>query len=345
MKKQALQFCIVGAAICLALPSCKKRSDIAPVPSATRVSVITVSDARAHYEQNYSGTVEEESAAALSFQTAGSVQAVYVFDGMAVKKGQKLAELDPVSLKNAHDVTLSTLRQAQDAYKRYEKLHKKGSMTDIQWEEVKTKLQQAVSMEGIAKKNLENAVLKAPFDGIIAEKKIETGITVLPGVPVMKLVTIDNVNVKVPVPENEIADTRIGQEARIRVPALRNKEFRGKITEKSVTANPISRTYDVKIAIGNPEQELMPGMVCKVDITDTENGVSGLVVPNSCIQIDYAGHAFVWLVRNNMAVKRIVTVGGLTETGALVTAGLESGDQLIVEGVQKVSEGSNVIVR
>ena len=198
-------------------------------------------------------------------------------------------------------------------------------------------------MEGIARKNFENAVLKAPFDGIIADKKIETGVTVLPGAPVMKIVTIDRVNVKIPVPENEIADTRIGQAASLVVPALKNKKFSGRITEKSVTANPISRTYNVKIAIENPEHELMPGMVCKVDIKEENNHLAGIVIPNSCVQIDYAGQAFVWLVRNGMATKRIITVGGLTENGSLVTNGLDGGEKLIVEGSQKVSEGSNVI--
>lgn len=343
MKKKGLLHGAAGAAMLLLFTSCQEKRTIAPLPAGTSVRVMTVSDSRSHYEQNYSGTVEEESSASLSFQAAGSIRQVYVSDGMSVKKDQKLAELDPVSLKNAHDAALSTLQQAKDAYKRYEQLHKKGSLTEIQWTEVQTKLQQASAMEGIARKNLENAVLKAPFNGIIADKTIETGVTVLPGVPVMKIVTIDRVNVKIPVPENEIADTRIGQQASIVVPALKNKRFSGRITEKSVTANPISRTYNVKISIENPEHELMPGMVCKVDIRDESNHLAGIVIPNSCVQIDYAGQAFVWLVRNGMATKRIITVGGLTENGTLVTNGLDGGEKLIVEGSQKVSEGSNVI--
>lgn len=343
MKKKGLLYGAAGATVLLLCTSCREKRTIAPLPAGTTVRVMTVSDSRSHYEQNYSGTVEEESSASLSFQAAGSIRQVHVSDGMSVKKDQKLAELDPASLKNAHDAALSTLQQAKDAYKRYEQLHKKGSLTEIQWTEVQTKLQQASAMEGIARKNLENAVLKAPFNGIIADKTIETGVTVLPGAPVMKIVTIDRVNVKIPVPENEIADTRIGQEASIVVPALKNKRFSGRINEKSVTANPISRTYNVKISIENPEHELMPGMVCKVDIKDESNHLAGIVIPNSCVQIDYAGQAFVWLVRNGMATKRIITVGGLTENGTLVTNGLDGGEKLIVEGSQKVSEGSNVI--
>ena len=343
MEKKGFCLGAAGIALLLLLPACKEKRSISPLPEGISVKVMTVSDSRSHYEQNYSGTVEEESSASLSFQAAGNIKQVYVSDGMNVKKDQKLAELDPVSLKNAHEATLSTLRQAQDAYKRYEQLHNKGSLTEIQWTEVQTKLQQAVSMEAISRKNLENAVLKAPFDGIIADKKIETGVTVMPGVPVLKIVTIDKVNVKIPVPENEIADTRIGQESVIVVPALKNKKFTGKITEKSVTANPISRTYDVRISIDNPEHELMPGMVCKVDIKVDGKHPAGIIIPNSCVQIDYAGQAFVWIAVNGMATKRIITLGGLTENGTLVTNGLDGGEKLIVEGSQKVSEGSNVI--
>lgn len=346
MKNNCFSVCATGLSLAfLLLCSCKEKNNITPLPSGTSVRVMTVSDSRSHYEQNYSGTVEEESSASISFQAAGSIQQVYVSDGMHVTKGQKLAELDPVSLRNAYEAALSTLKQAKDAYKRYESLHKKGSLTEIQWTEVQTKLQQASAMEGIARKNLENAVLKAPFDGIIADKKIETGVTVLPGVPVMKIVTIDRVNVKIPVPENEIADTRIGQDASIVVPALKNRQFSGKISEKSVTANPISRTYNVKISIENPEHALMPGMVCKVDIKEEGNHMAGIVIPNSCVQIDYAGQAFVWLVSNGTATKRIITVGGLTENGTIVTNGLDGGEKLIIEGAQKVSEGSNVIIK
>lgn len=75
--------------------------------------------------------------------------------------------------------------------------------------------------------------------------------------PVVKLVTIHQVKVKVAVPENEIAQVRIGQTARIMVPALDNRVFEGSIIEKGVAANALSRSYEVKVLVDNPEQVLM----------------------------------------------------------------------------------------
>ena len=93
------------------------------------------------------------------------------------------------------------------------------------------------------------------------------------------------------------------------------------------------------------QDDLMPGMVCKVDIADSSRYPSGIVVPNNCIQIDYSGHAFVWVAHDGVAAKRRIRVGGLTEKGTLVSQGLEKGELLIVEGSQKVSEGSKIVVK
>ena len=253
----------------LLLSACKERAVVPPMPSGVSVKVMEIEGGRVQYEQNYSGTVEAGFSVPLSFQTAGNLLQVLVSDGQSVREGQVLATLDPVSLQSAYDAAKAVLEQAEDAYLRYESLHEKGSMTDLQWREVLTKRQQALSMESIARRNLEHAVLKAPVDGIVAAKDIEAGMNVVPGMPVMKILCIDHVNVKIPVPENEISRTRIGQEATVKVPALQDRLFHGAVTEKGISANPVSRTYDVKIALDNHGHDLMPGMVCKVDIADT----------------------------------------------------------------------------
>ena len=329
----------------LLLSACKESAVVPPMPSGVSVKVMEIEGGRVQYEQNYSGTVEAGFSVPLSFQTAGNLLQVLVSDGQSVREGQVLATLDPVSLQSAYDAAKAVLEQAEDAYLRYESLHEKGSMTDLKWREVLTKRQQALSMESIARRNLEHAVLKAPVDGIVAAKDIEAGMNVVPGMPVMKILCIDHVNVKIPVPENEISRTRIGQEATVKVPALQDRLFHGAVTEKGISANPVSRTYDVKIALDNHGHDLMPGMVCKVDIADSSRYPSGIVVPNNCIQIDYAGHAFVWIAKDGIATQRRVRMGGSTEKGTLVSQGLERGELLIVEGGQKVSEGTEIVIK
>ena len=137
----------------LLLSACKESRIVSPMPSGVSVKVMQIDDSRVQYEQNYSGTVEAGYSVPLSFQTAGNLQQVLVSDGQSVRQGQLLASLDPVSLQSAYDAAKAVLEQAEDAYRRYESLHKKGSMTDLQWMEVQTKRQQALSMEAIARRN------------------------------------------------------------------------------------------------------------------------------------------------------------------------------------------------
>ena len=91
----------------------------------------------------------------------------------------------------------STRVQAEDAFKRMKQLHDKGSLPEIKWVETQSQLQQAVSAENIARKNLGDCNLYAPFDGIISEKNAEIGQNAAPGMPIAKLVTTRVLNVKI----------------------------------------------------------------------------------------------------------------------------------------------------
>jgi multidrug efflux pump subunit AcrA (membrane-fusion protein) len=135
--------------------------------------------------------------------------------------------------------------------------------TEIKFVEVETGLEKARAMEAISKKTLEDCNLYAPMSGIIAKRHIEEGASVMPGVSVFKLVSIDEVNINVSIPENEIGSIKTGRLATALVPALGNREYKGTIDKKGVEANPISHTYSLKIKVSNPGSELMPGMVCK----------------------------------------------------------------------------------
>lgn len=195
-------------------------------------------------------------------------------------------------------------------------------------------------MEQIAKKNLKDVELRAPYSGIIAQKSIDTGSTVLPGVPAFKLMKIDWVNVNISVPENEVADVKMGADVTVTVAALGGKSFSGKITEKGIAADPLAHTYKALARIENRQGELLPGMVCVVNMGNRNN--SYIVIPNSVVQVDYNGDYFVWLCCNGIAVKQTVLVGALSGNGVIISSGLAVGDKVIVEGASKVSENMKV---
>jgi RND family efflux transporter, MFP subunit len=261
-----------------------------------------------------------------------------------VQKGKLLATLDKATLQNSYNASLASLKEAQDAYNRMKSLYDNGSLPEMKWVEVQSKLQQAVSMEQISRKSLKDAGLHAPFSGVISSKSIEPGMNVMPGIEVMQLADISTVNIKIAVPEKEISRVNKGQQAEVRVGALGDKLFTGVVSEKGIVANPLAHTYEVKIKLNNTSHELMPGMVCKVGVHSRETE-AGIVLPNHTVQLQPDGKKFVWVVKDNAASQRIVNTGDLTSEGVIITVGLQPGDEVIVAGNQKVSEGTKIAIK
>ena len=291
--------------------------------------------------QSYIGTIEESVAVPLSFLATGIVEKVLVEEGQTVEKGQLLAVLNNDDFKNAWQISKAKLNQAEDAYNRLEPVYKKGSLPEVKFIEIKTSLEQARSMASISEKSLKDCKLYAPSSGIIGRKIIESGMSIIPGNPVFQLVKIEKVNVKIPVPENEISGFSKGMEARITVPALGNQLFEGKISEIGVLANPLSHTYMAKIELANPDKLLKPGMVCNATIKNPDL-TERLIVPLRAVQSGASGEKFVYIadLSSGKAMKKIVEPGMLVSNGIVIRNGLTAGNLLIVEGYQKISDHS-----
>lgn len=340
MKKYYDMAIVLSCVILMA--GCKRQETSAPVPVS--VKVVAVKHSVVSGGQTFSGTMEESTGSTLSFPVAGTIQSVMVSEGQRVSKGDLIATLNEASLRDAHDAAAATLEQAEDAYRRMKQLYDSHSLPEMQWVEAQSKLKQAQSVERIAAKNLSDGRLYAPFSGAISEKSVEVGHNVVPGQPVVRLVTINQVKVCVSIPENEIAHINIGQMVNISVSALNGKRFSGKIVEKGIMAHPLSRSYEVKAIIGNPSGELMPGMICTMSIDNGKTN-SAIILPISVIQTDERNRTFVWVNDNGKARKKIVQTGLLTRNGVVVSSGISGGDEVIVEGQQKVSEGMDIIAK
>lgn len=271
----------------------------------------------------------------------GTVKSVHVGLGSVVHRGQLLATIDDSSIRSAYNAAKASLEQAEDAYRRMKELHDKGSLADIKWMDAQSKYQQACSMEEMARKNLDDCKLYAPYSGVIASKSVEVGQNVSPGLPVFNIVDRQNLNVVVSVPETEISNVNKGQGAVIVIPALADMKVDGEVTEKGIKANPLSRSYEVKIKIkdGDALKRIMPGMITEVFMSG-ESSEQKIVIPANVLQLDENNEYFVWLNNGGKASKRIVSCGDFTANGVIVVSGLHAGDEVIVEGQQKVCEGT-----
>lgn len=311
---------------------------------AVRVEVTQVKAATADHTSRYSGTVEEENGSLLSFAVGGTVSRVLVDEGDRVGKGQLIATLDAEQLTHNHASAQAALAQAEDAYKRMEQLHGKGSLPEIKWVEAQTALQRARASEQMARKQLDDCRLYAPFSGVISKKFAEKGQNVGAGTQVAKLVAVGRMKVKISVPESEMAQITVGQKADVTIEALGGASMQATVTEKGVAADPQSRSYEVKLSLPKADRKLLPGMVADVALHGGNTSMA-CILPAHIVQIDERNNEFVWLTVGGKAVKRIVTVGGFTADGVTVTGGLADGDMVITAGAQKVSEGMRVEIK
>ena len=325
------------------LTGCQGNKEKLKVHEPVKVKVVSVQTETYASPKRYSGTVEEKNGTSLSFATAGTVQTIHVRLGQQVNAGQLIATLDPTSMQNSYQAAQAVLEQAEDAYRRMKELHDKGSLPDMKWVEVQSKLEQARSMEQIAKRKLDDCKLYAPFPGIIAEKSMEAGENVAPGMSVARLVTVSSLVVKISVPETEMSSVRTGQKAEVAITALGGEMFIAQIIEKGVVANPLSRTYEVKLKLEKPSKEIMPGMVTEVSLQPGETAPRNFcVIPAHIVQIDEHNQSFVWSVKDGKAHKSIIVCNEYMADGVIVSSGLSANDSIIVEGQQKVCEGTEV---
>ena len=344
----------------LAFSGCSKKKDLgAKAPTRVKTEVVApVGDVM--HGKSYVGVIEEREATAVSFTGMGVVRRVLVCEGQAVSRGQLLAEMDDTQARSLLAAAEAQMAQANDALQRYGLLHDAGSLPEVQWVEIQSKVAQARSTLEVARKNLADCRLVAPVSGIIGRKMIGVGETALPSQAVVTILDISTVKVKVAVPETEMAALTSSTPSVITVEAV-GATLTGGQVEKGVVADAMTHTYDVRISVMNSERRLLPGMVASVSLKPTPNPSSGegslepipdpssreesgYTLPVKAVQRRADGSLFVWTVDNDSTAHRsAVTIGQPLGNRVLIESGLQQGQRVVTEGYQKLSEGSRVV--
>ncbi len=334
---------IIGLLAIALMCSCsetKKSETKAP----TRVKTQVVSPAFADHGKTYVGIVEEAEGTAVSFTSMGIVKRMLVSEGQAVSRGQLIAEIDDTQARNLLAGAEAQMTQASDALERYKMLHDNGSLPEVQWVEVQSKVAQAKSQLEVARKNLADCRLTAPVSGVIGKKLVGAGETALPSQAVVTILDISSVKVKVSVPEKEVGSIISTTPSTIKVEAV-GKEVQGGRIEKGVQADAFTHTYDVRIQVQNNDRHLLPGMVASVKfMQEGSQTLQTKSVPITAVQKDTDGTLFIWTVAADSTAHRTkVLTGGTIGNYIGVTEGLNMGQRIVTEGYQKLSEGTKVI--
>lgn len=344
MKGESLTLALLTIAMLLA--ACKRgennyQKEVLRVTTETINTCSTTSNSR-----SYVGKVEEDSSTPVSFTGMGTVGKICVEEGQYVKKGQLIAEMDQTQCENTRQAAKAALDQALDAQERMQVLHASQSISDMDWVNVQTKVRQAQASLDMAEKAVKDCRLLAPCSGIIGKKQMENGMTALPSQPVCTILNIATVKVKISVPEKEIAffnpTLTGGKGVTVTAEALSGKTFHSTNFIRSVQGDVLTHTYDVRFTLANPSGELLPGMVVNVTTDAEDEGQEFVTVPLRSVQQNADDTYFVWLNKEGKAHRQQVEIGQAQGDRIIILSGLKEDDKVIVEGYQKVSEGSEI---
>lgn len=309
------------------------------VPVAVRVAPVAATDgARDLY---LSGTMSAERSVTLSFNTVGTVEQVMVQEGQAVQQGDTLATLVQQTYREALGIAKAKSEQAEDAYRRFLPMHRNGTIPEVRMVEVQTAREAARRSLSIAGKNLDDTILRASVPGIIARRDVEPGTSAAPALPAFTVVQTRTMLATAPVPEREVARVSRGMPARVTVPAL-GKSFEGVLSELGVTADPLTRTYEVRVPVPNPEGKLRIGMIADVCL-HFPGQTRSLVVPPAAVRLDEHSRPYVFVVgRDSSVQRRKVNVAGFAGEQTALEGDLREGELVITSGTPMLSSGMTV---
>ncbi len=182
----------------------------------------------------------------------------------------------------------------------------------------------------IARMELEKTKILAPFAGIITGIKVSPEEHIENGRELFTLVDINEIKVIARVLESEVGKMRVGREVDMRFSAYPEKVFKGKVAAISPVINPEDKTCAVHIVVGNPQEEIKPGMHAEVEIA-ADVYKDRLLVPQEAVLVR-GGRKLVFVVEEGLAKWRYIEVGLENEQYAEVLDGVKAGEKVIVEG-------------
>ena len=192
----------------------------------------------------------------------------------------------------------------------------------------------------LAERNLRDAVIRAPFDGYVAERLVSQGQYVQPQAPVMRIVRLQPLKLTAEVPERFAPWIETGREMRVKVDAFPDQEFRGVVVRVAPGVNLKSRAFAIEGEIPNTDGRLKPGTFARVEIT-TDRVERAVTIPVNAVQSRY-GTNRVFLIQNGQLVGKEVVPGDRIGDRVEVAQGLDAGTSIVSADVDQLADGMKV---
>ncbi|MFH0821582.1 MAG: efflux RND transporter periplasmic adaptor subunit [Pseudomonadota bacterium] len=282
--------------------------------------------------------------------------------GDLVKKGEvliRIRESDYLAklnhAKSALEEAKASLSQASREFDRAERLFQGSVLAKNEFDKAREKLDVirarvngAASQVEEAQLQLQDTVLKAPLDALVAARFVERGSLVASGTRGLVLADLSSVKAVFGVPDYILTQVTPGAGLTVTVEALENKEFKGIITSVSPSADPKSRVFEVETTIPNPGFQLKDGMIATVEVKGAAAESALPVVPlNAVVRPPDDAQGYMVYVLEDVQGKpraggRKVGIGKVFANKVTITSGLNVGERIITRGATLVYEGAEV---
>jgi len=353
--RRLVQFSAVLAWLAASGAGCGEEPQVEP-EVARPIKILELGGPGAGSVREFPGQVSAAQHVELAFEASGQLVEFPVREAQEVAKGQLLAKLDPRDFEARRDSENAKLALARSEFERAEALFKADVASEQQLDQAQRAYDVAKANARQAIKSFEDdAVLKAPFSGVVAKTLVENFQNVRAKQPVLILQDESSLELVIAVPEADFAGMKPGlsleeRNARatpeVSISAHPGRRFPARLKEFSTTADPTTRTYEAVVAFDRPEDvTVSPGMTARVTfhIPASTRDV-GISIPASAALADERGDAYVWKVDpSTMRVSRgTVSLGAMAGDTVTVRGGLESGDWVALTGVHHLREGMEV---
>ncbi len=307
----------------------------------------------------FSGSLAPVVQTTVRSKVPGELNRVLVREGEPVAAGQLLAQIDTADLQSRLDARIAALEEAKARLDIAEKnrannlklLRQKFisqiafDTTQSTYEASQASVRSEEAQVMIARRAMEDAAVRAPFAGVVAQRMAHRGEKVGVDSPLFALVDLERMEIEAPAPATEIPSIRAGQATRFRVDGFGERVFEGRVERINPTAEPGSRSITVYISVANRDRVLKGGMFAKGRIV-LDKTTAATVIPAGAVR-EEAGQAYVFTLEGGKVARRPVTLGltealqGLVE----VTSGLESGLTVVSARVTGLKPGTPAMLK
>jgi len=329
--------------------TCSRNNEAEPVDLRVPVTVEQVAKGNIESYVTITGTLTAMEEAVIKAEVGGIIHfamnngnPVFI-DGRVAKAGEILATLDNDEF--SYNVRLELKKMAMDFAKSEEEktkdLFEKGGATlrEVQNAE-KNKVDTELNYRA-ALLDLEKLRIKVPISGILADlKSIAEGDRIAAGLELGKVMNYKQVKCGLNVSNEDISKIRMGQRVKVTNYSLQEEIFYGRVGTISPNIDPITRTYQVDIIIGNDNEVLRPGMFVKADIiVESKNDV--IIIPKFLL-LERSGRDVVFIVEDQRAEMKEIGTGLEDDDNIEIISGLEEGQMLVTRGYETLKDKMKV---